>query len=128
MKKFDRLWSQTVYILIFLLILVSIIAPNKDIFLQYPNFYNGSGNRSVLLSFPESEEQAFLNTRQVYRAVFGKAQIFRYFMFIIPALLLLFKTFKSSVLVCSSLFIYLIKRFNISLLAFSLGGRAPPRI
>jgi hypothetical protein len=42
--------------------------------------------------------------------------------------LIVFKIFKASVFVCSSLFICLIKRFNISVLAFSLGGRGPPRI
>jgi hypothetical protein len=126
MNKFDRWWSQTVCILIFSLILISIFAPIMNIFQPYPDFCNESGDNSVLSFFPEGEGQAFLNTSQVYRAVFGKAQPFRYSIFIILALLLLFKIFKASVFVCSSLFIFLIKRFNISVLAFSLGGRAPP--
>jgi hypothetical protein len=96
---------------------------------QYSNFHYAECEAALQPFYPDGET-AFLQGSTVYRGPYGRAQAFRYIIFIVLAVLFLFKGNKNraSVFTWSRLFLYLIKRFNTSVIAFSLGGRAPPRI
>jgi hypothetical protein len=116
---------QAVYVLIVSLILVCVFVPNPEMFQQYSR-YELSGV-SVLLFYPEDGGQAFLKPGEIYREIQGRCQIFRFIIVMILAVLLLLNGHKASVFACSILF-YLIKRFDTSIIAFFLGGHAPPAI
>jgi hypothetical protein len=128
MNKFDRRKFQAVYILTFFLILISIVAPIMEELQQNSGPYYEEGEAAVLPSYPGGGV-VFLKTSPVYRGPYGKAQALRYGIFIALVFLFLFKVNKNkaSVFSYSRLFLYLIKRYNTSVMAFSLGGRAPPR-
>jgi hypothetical protein len=128
MNKFGRRKFHVVYILVFSLILISIFAPIMEELQWFSGSYSyGSGETAVLPSYPEGGT-AFLKPGPVYRGTQGRCQAFRFIIVMILAVLFLFNGHKAPVFANSFLFVYLIKRFHLSVLAFSLGGRAPPRI
>jgi hypothetical protein len=129
MNKFGRRKIRTVYILTFLLVLLSIFAPSIEMFQRYTDFWYEECEAAVLPFYPEGGA-VFLKPSPVYRGPYGRAHVFRYGIFIALVVLFLFKGYKNkaSVFSYSHLFLYLIKRCNTSVMAFSLGGRAPPRI
>jgi hypothetical protein len=126
MDKFDRRKFQTVYILTFFLILFSIFALIMEEFQRYPDSFYELSETTAQPFYPEGGA-IFLKPSPVYRGMQGKYQAFK-FIVIILAVLFLFNGPKVPVFANSFLFVYLIKRFHLSVIAFSLGGRAPPRI
>jgi hypothetical protein len=127
MGKFDRRKVQTVYIFLFFLILVCILVPNVVTLQRYPDSSYGVAT-AALPFYPEDDDQIFLKPSDVYQAVLGRSQILKYIIVISLAILFLFNGYDASVFACSLLYGYLIRRSDTSVIAFSLGGRAPPRI
>jgi hypothetical protein len=126
MNKLSRRKFQAIHFLTFFLILVSISAPLMEELQQNSASCYKESEAAVLPFYPDGET-AFFQSGTVYRGPYGRAQAFRDIIFIVLVLLLIFKVSGASVFTYSRLFLYLIKRFNTSVIAFSLGGRAPPR-
>jgi hypothetical protein len=127
MNKFGRRKFQTVYIFTIFLILISIFAPLMKGLQQSSDSCYELSEIAVLPFYPEGGV-TFLKPSPVYRGIQGRSEAFRFIIVMILVVLFLFHGHKAPVFANSFLFVYLIKRFNLSVIAFSLGGRAPPRI